>query len=128
MAYMSQEKKKVIAAAMKVALKDSGLKYSLSVPTGYGIVMTIKAGPVDFYENYTKVSGKGPHSNGFIDVNPYWYNSHFDGDTLKLLQTIFAVLNDGNHNRSDSQSDYFDVGWYVEVSIGKWDKPYILTK
>ena len=36
-------------------------------------------------------------------------------------------MNDGNHDRSDPQSDYFDVGWYVDVNIGKWNKPYTLV-
>jgi hypothetical protein len=30
----------------------------------------------------------------------------------------------GNHDRSDIQSDYFDVGWYVDVNIGSWNRPY----
>jgi hypothetical protein len=35
-------------------------------------------------------------------------------------------MNAGNHNRSDAMTDYFDVGWYVDVNIGKWNQPYIL--
>jgi len=34
----------------------------------------------------------------------------------------------GNHDRSDIQSDYFDVGWYKSVNIGKWNKPYEVTR
>jgi hypothetical protein len=34
----------------------------------------------------------------------------------------------GNHDRSDIQSDYFDVGWYVDINIGRWNKPYALVK
>jgi hypothetical protein len=37
-----------------------------------------------------------------------------------------TAMNDGNHDRSDIQTDYFDVGWYVDVNIGRWNKPYIL--
>jgi hypothetical protein len=33
-------------------------------------------------------------------------------------------MNDGNFDKSDIQSDYFHVGWYVSVNIGKWNKPY----
>jgi hypothetical protein len=28
------------------------------------------------------------------------------------------------YDRSDSQSDYFDTAYYVDVNVGKWDKPY----
>jgi len=24
-------------------------------------------------------------------------------------------------------TDYFDVGWYISVNLGKWDKPYIVN-
>jgi hypothetical protein len=34
-------------------------------------------------------------------------------------------MNDGNWDKSDIQSDYFNVGWYVDVNIGKWNKPYV---
>ena len=33
-----------------------------------------------------------------------------------------------NHNNSDVQTDYFDVGWYIEINVGDWEKPYKLTK
>jgi hypothetical protein len=33
-------------------------------------------------------------------------------------------MNDGNYDNSDIQSDYFSVGWYIDVNVGKWDKPY----
>jgi len=34
-------------------------------------------------------------------------------------------MNNGNHNNSDIQTDYFDVGWYITVNLGKYDTPYI---
>jgi hypothetical protein len=21
-------------------------------------------------------------------------------------------------------TDYFDVGWYIDINVGKWNKPY----
>jgi hypothetical protein len=33
----------------------------------------------------------------------------------------------GNHDRSDSMTDYFDVGWYISINVGKWNKPYEMT-
>jgi hypothetical protein len=61
-----------------------------------------------------------------VDVNPYWYHDHFDGKARKFLDEALRVLNTGNHDNSDSQTDYFDVGWYVDVKVGKWNKPYIV--
>jgi len=36
-------------------------------------------------------------------------------------------MNIGNFDKSDAQTDYFHVGWYMSVNLGKWDKPYILN-
>jgi hypothetical protein len=33
-------------------------------------------------------------------------------------------MNDGNHDTSNAQIDYFCVGWYVNVNAGHWNKPY----
>jgi hypothetical protein len=35
-------------------------------------------------------------------------------------------MNAGNWDKSDIQTDYFNVGWYIDVNIGKWNKPYTL--
>ena len=43
------------------------------------------------------------------------------------MREVFAAMNEGNHDNSDIQSDYFNVGWYVAVNVGYWNKDYILT-
>lgn len=135
MAYMSQEKKKQIAEKLKVALKGSGLKYSLGVHHHSTLVMKIKSGPVDFIQNYRETIQAKPQYNRFMEdlaphymrLNDYWYREQFTGKALALLSVIVPILNDGNHDRSDVQSDYFDVGWYLNVSIGEFQKPYTVT-
>ena len=136
MAYMNQEKKAKIKAELDTVLKGTGIKYSLGVRNHSTIVLNIKSGPVDFIGNYNSSdrnaalhrSGQIKLANQYIDVNPYWFKDHFTGEVKELLIKVFAALNNGNHDNSDSQSDYFDVGWYVDVNIGKWDSPYIYTK
>ena len=32
------------------------------------------------------------------------------------------------YNNSDSMSDYFDIAYYLDVNIGKWDKGYVLKE
>ena len=61
-----------------------------------------------------------------IQVNPYHYKSHFNGDAYFFLSEVIPAMNDGNWDKSDIQTDYFNVGWYVDVNIGKWNKPYAL--
>jgi hypothetical protein len=134
MAYMSQVRKAQIAEKVRPILKRYGVKGSLSVRHHSTIVLTLKSGRIDFISNLNSVcGGKGgqydgfrPVTNGHCDVNPYWFQEHFDGVAKKFLTEVLAALNLGNHNRSDVQTDYFDVGWYVDVNVGKWNKPYIV--
>ena len=114
MAYMNQEKKALIAPAVKAILKKYKMKGSLSVGNHSTLCLTIASGPIQFSEDGLS-----------IDVNPYWFDEHFSGKALKFLKEVFAAMNAGNHDKSESQYDYFDVGWYVRVNIGKWNKPYV---
>lgn len=129
MAYMSQEKKAKLAVGVKKALAKHGLKGTLSVRHHMSLVLTIKSGAIDFIRNFNDtVDPRGqpfqPAQNS-IDVNPYWYRDHFSGAARDALRDIFTAMNDGNHDRSEPQVDHFDVGWYVTVHVGRWDKPYV---
>lgn len=125
MAYMSQEMKKKLAPAIKATFKKYGLKGSIGVNNHSTLVINIKAGKVDFLNEFRDSSGnKLPEDRHYLNVNPYWYKNHFDGDSYFALKEIIEAANEGNWDKSDIQSDYFNVGWYVEVNIGQWDKPY----
>ena len=125
MAYMSQEKKAKIAPQVKAILKKYNVKASLAVRNHMTLVLNVKQGPIDFINDF----GNSEDAKKFgIQVNPYHYKSHFTGKSVKFLEEVITAMNDGNHDRSDIQSDYFDVGWYVDVNIGQWNKPYALEK
>ena len=137
MAYMSQEKKAKIAPKVKAILAKYKVKGSLAVHNHSTLVLNLKSGSIDLIENYIETDTKTFHgkkmsqdqidyirSKKSLDVNPYWFQEHFSGKSLDLLKEIFVAMNDGNWDKSDIQSDYFNVGWYVDVNIGKWDKPY----
>jgi hypothetical protein len=135
MAYFNQERKAQLAPAIKAILKKYKVKGSLAVRNHSSFVLNIKSGAIDFIGNYNNTVAAQP--GGFrsgnpavksLDVNPYWYQEHFDGRALDFFKEIFAAMNVGNHDRSDIQSDYFDVGWYVDVNVGAWNQPYELTK
>ena len=133
MAYMSTEKKAKIAPKIKAILAKYKVKGSLAVRNHMTLCLNLKSGSIDFIANSNKVcsnnhyqvaSGFKPSTSGYDQVNPYHFKDHYDGKALAFMQEVFHAMNDGNHDRSDIQSDYFDVGWYVDVNIGKWDKQY----
>lgn len=130
MAYMSQSKKVQIAPRVKAILKKYGLKGSLAVQNHSTLVLNIKSGKIDFVGNYNQVSERcndgGRKADGYIQVNPYWYDEHFSGRAKQFIAEVIPAMNDGNHDNSDSMTDYFDVGWYIDVNVGRWDKPYVV--
>lgn len=128
MAYMNQERKAAINAELKRVIPKSW-KWSLAVRHHSTIVLTIAAAPVDLIavipeNDYYK------HDRGHCDLNPYHWRTHAsdaDAETVAIFEAIFAALFRGNHDRSDVMTDYFDVGWYVDVRIGQWNKPFVCT-
>ena len=133
MAYMNQERKAELAPKIKAVLKKYGVKGSIAVSNYMTLVVNIKSGPIDFFDNYNRVAisrfqqcSRGS-AQDYMDVNPYWYHEHFDGVARNFLSELITAMNVGNHDNSDIQTDYFDVGWYIDVNIGKWNKPYVFT-
>lgn len=135
MAYMSQEKKAKIAPVVKKILTKYKLKGSLSVNNHSTLVLTIKSGKIDFIKNYNDaIAARDPSdvqriakADSSLQVNPYWYDEHFTGKAHSALKELFTAMNDGNHDHSDIMTDYFNVGWYVDVNVGRWNKPYIVA-
>jgi hypothetical protein len=130
MAFVNQERKAILAAEVKKVMPKDW-KYSLSVRHHSTIVLTISAAPVDLMAEYNrhvseswKRRGDTYQPSSYAQVNEYHLDGCFSGDLLKTFTAIRDALNVGNHDRSDIQSDYFDVGWYVDICIGKWDKPF----
>ena len=109
--------------------KKHGVKASLAVRNHSTLVLNVKSGKIDFIGEFGDTPEARQDAEKFgIQVNPYHYKSHFAGKSKKFLSEVIPLMNSGNHDNSDPQTDYIDVGWYVDVNIGKWDKKYALEK
>jgi len=133
MAYMSQENKASKAPAIKAVLKKYGMKGSVAVHHHSSLVCNIKSGKLDIIRNYNEtVVGyerpQGQVATKAIQVNPYNIDRCYTGKVKSFLTELYAAMMVGNYDRSDLQSDYFCVGWYVDINVGKWNKPYVLEK
>ena len=141
MAYVSQELKAKLAPSIRAVCKKHGIKASVAVRNHSTLVLNIKQGSIDFIENFIETDKAKSYYNYMdenqiahirkdrsLDVNPYHYRDHFSGRARKFLIEVMSIMNDGNWDKSDSQTDYFNVGWYVDVNIGRWNKPYALEK
>lgn len=139
MAYMNQERKAKIAQNLKPILKKFGVKGSLSVHNHSTIVLTLKEGSIDFIGDLSdernsvlghyEIDKDKLRENYALDVNPYWFREHYTGKSQQFLTEAFNALKSADwFDNSDIQSDYFNTAYYVDLNVGKWNKPYTLTK
>lgn len=125
MAYVSQELKQKLAPQIAAVCKKHGIKATLAVRHHSTLVLTMTSGVIDFDADYVKGTRGGFDTGG--SINHYWYKEHYTGKALAFLSELLPAMNDGNHDNSDMSSDYFDVGWYTDIRVGKYDKPYQFT-
>jgi hypothetical protein len=138
MAYMNQDRKALISKMLKPILKKYGVKGTLSVRNHSTICLTLKSGKIDFIANSNRVCGNNPYqvSRGFkpntgnyCSVNQFWFHEHYDGDAKAFLtEAIDALKSADYYDRSNAMIDYFDTAYYMDINIGRWDKPYEVTK
>lgn len=139
MAWMNQERKAALKPQIDAVLAKYGLKGSLSVHNHSTLVLKIKSGRVNFHgDQMLRLDLHGAigavAKDEPIVTNPYWLQDHFGNESKNALIELRDAMNGvgapvehQNHNRSDIMSDYFDVGWYIEIRIGEWNKPYKLV-
>lgn len=139
MAYISQDTKAKLAPTIKAILKKYGVKGSLSIRNHMSLVLTLKSGKIDFIENYIATDAAKPYANkmsadqiayirknGYLDVNTYWIDAHYTGKAKDFLTEMKAAMEGPDFfNNDDIQTDYFSRSHYVDILIGKYDKPYI---
>jgi hypothetical protein len=120
MAYISTETVKEMRNTIKnVFPSKDGWKFSVKRDHYSSVSCSILQAPIEL-----RIDENNTNEN----VNNFWINSRYNGLNYKateILNAINDILNLNNYDRSDVQSDYFDVGHYVTMRIGEWDKPFI---
>jgi len=123
MAYMNKERKAILAPAIKAVLKKYGMKGSIAVRNYSTLVVNIKEGSIDFNVD-----------REYFTPNPYHFERHFADNeiAIEFFREMYAAMNGfgtelNNHDNSDIMTDYFDVGWYADINVGTFGKPYTLV-
>jgi hypothetical protein len=133
---MNQEKKARIAAELK-KIMPKGWKYTLGVHHNSTIVLNIMKAPVDLIAmannhnvEFAARRGEQPYViKDHYQANPYYPQNSFEGETLELMQKVNAVLYGCDYfDHSESQVDYYHCAYYVNINIGKWNKPFEYIK
>jgi hypothetical protein len=133
-AYINQDRKKTLAALAKAALaKWPGIRWTLRVRKPGTLIFTVAESNLDFAADlidggpYRERACAHLRDEGHVDVYHHDLARVWQGESLAFFAAAREALMTGNHDNSDAMSDYFDVGWYLSLQIGRWDKPCRFT-
>ena len=122
MAYISQKEKKELSVGIKQVLKKYGMKGTIGVNHDSSLVVNVQSGVLDFTGHFT-------HGDGYIQVNEYHIDNHYSGVIKNFLNELLKAMKGTKwYNKSDAMVDYFDIAYYMDINIGKWNKPYVLKE
>jgi hypothetical protein len=135
MAHVSQEVITKARTALKALNKEYGVKSTLSGKGSSRLCLTIAEGKIDFISNYCEnVNLRDVDQLNWIQreqnvsVNHYYLEDAFTGIALEYLEKAKAIMYADHFDHSDVQSDYFHCAYYVDMRVGRWNKPYKLVK
>jgi len=120
---MSQANKAKIAERLKKII-PADWKWSLSVNHHSTLVLTISAAPVDLIDLNLVQNARREVRPQYIDVNEYYIEREYAEPLCTTFKSIKAAMMVGNHDNSDPMTDYFDVGWYIDIKIGRFERPF----
>ena len=117
MAYITSESVKEIRTEIKKMFPASkGWKFSITRRNYSSVDCDILQAPINLLINSERT---------YEQVNTFYIeDSERSPEAKEALKSITKILNTNNYDNSDSMTDYFEVGHYVSLSVGAWDKPF----
>jgi hypothetical protein len=116
MAYISSEDTKLIRKALKT--KFPKVKFAVRKHNHIELQVVIKSAPFKIEVN----------DEGYKNVNQYHLHRHPENEA-KFYEEVLHIMNTAgtreNFDESDSMTDYFHVGYYISLSVGEWNKPFV---
>lgn len=129
MAYIDQATKKAITTALKKVVPKNW-KVTYGIRNHSTFVMSIMQADIDFPKAFAHIN----HNQDLImarEINIYQLDSssykYADPTVVKLMQDILATIKQAGNwfDKSDLMSDYHHTAFYINITIGKWNKPFI---
>lgn len=135
MAYISTDDVKHIRNELKKELPQ--YKFSVVRDHHSSVTISLMKGPAfndyEYFDRYNNVTKTANLSDGeHHQINQYHLEDFYGKENAEILSKIDTISrtapakNGGKvwYNDSDIQTDYFDIAYYVHISVGKWNKPY----
>lgn len=125
MAYISTEQ----VAEIRKQLKKEFPAVKFSITRSHGTKVNVSVLEADF-DIFADLLDPEHVFNNHVQVNHYYLDNHWEGRGLELLERIAEVAADGSYNRNanDPTADYGDMTFFVDISIGRWNKPFQVVK
>ena len=120
MAYVTTEQVAQVRKEIKEAFGKE-FKFSVTRQNHSSIDVALMSSPFefDFKSDYAKENKYDQLNHLYLD------NEGFTQEQIDMFKKVTEIGMRGNFDKSDSMTDYFHVGWYFHLAIGKWNKPYI---
>jgi hypothetical protein len=123
-----------IAKAVREYVKKKYPKCKFSVTTekysgGRGLGVILMSAPFNPIVNDKFWSVSTDNNNKYYSVNQHHIEKSeaLSNDAKNLFTDIRSFYNQFNYNDSDPNTDYFSVGFYDTLAIGRWDKGFEQT-
>jgi hypothetical protein len=137
MAYMNQERKADLAPAIKAVLKKFGMKGTIGVSNYSTLIVNLQSGDLDLIEEANAFNREFAQRTGqkfypvtdYYQANPYkGADAYADSVVGQFFKELTAAMRGKIwYDNSDIMTDYFDTAYYMEINVGKWNKPYVFT-
>ena len=128
MAYIGADSVKAIRVALKAEFPE--IKFSVTNDNHSSVVVSIMESPYNLINEHT--ADEADIKFGYSSINHYYPERYAHEALYQRIWDIvkIAPFNAGTedepwYDRSDIQSDYFDVSYYLTLRVGKWNKAYV---
>lgn len=121
MPYISPKRVKEIRNVIKT--KYPKFKFSITLNHYSSIHIDILSGPIQMI-----ITEQRP-GKGYEQVNQYYIADHYEKfpEVRDILLDIYNIANEGNGTEV-IDGDYGRIPhYYINMAIGRWDKPYTIT-
>jgi len=137
MAYIGQEEKKQLAPAIKKVLAKYNTKGTIAIKHHSTLVVNISASEIDLCEVYyqMKLNDRYHTQRENIEkVDHFDLNRYYFADKAKKLgfkkagnfidELVTAMKGSRWFDDSNAMTDYFHTAYYLDINVGKYNKPF----
>ena len=133
MAYITTQE----VAAIRKELKAQLPQYKFSVTRHHhsSVTVAFMKGPAfSEYTYFDRYAGEQKDAvlEGHEQLNHYHAERFYGEENAAIINKVEEIIKTAPvkaggrewYDDSDSQTDYFDTAYYMNIHVGKWDKPY----